>query len=90
MWFSRKSTARGKVLKGTKKVHTVHRHACLIHYRNSVSHTQTTECRMAADLKYLGHTIVEVTNDYEDNLNKIDSGKGLCFRHTNVFLKQIH
>ena len=40
---------------------------------------------MAADLKYLGYIIVEVTNDYEDNLNKIDSGKGLCFRHPNLF-----
>ena len=85
MWFSRRLTARGKVLKRHKKVYTVHKHASLIHYRNSVSHTQTTGCRMAADLKYLGYIIVEVTNDYEDNLNKIDSGKGLCFRHPNLF-----
>ena len=71
--------------KKAQKVHTSHKHACLIPYRSSVSHTQTTECRMAVDLIYSGHIIVEVTNDYEDNLNKIDSGKEFCFRHPSLF-----
>lgn len=45
-----------------------------------------TQHRVGADLlMYLGHTIVDVTNDYEDDSNKTHYGKEACFLHPRLF-----